>query len=176
MGLSSSLMCRLLHCHWAGIVTFVAMVLLSLMRRCLCSPGIFAIIMITVLPLLQWHCCRYQADVAALVTMVSLSSLMRRHLCRCHDDVVALVAMAQLPTLHGHCCPFCPSVVVIIPLTSCPHVAWESSALLHRHCYPHQAGVFAMWSVGITIYFLFRSVSNNNKNSVTNTTAFVISM
>jgi hypothetical protein len=96
------------------------MVKLSLMRRHLCSPGIFAIIVISLLPLLQWHCCCLQAGVVALVTMASLPLLMRGHLCHCYDGVITLLALAPLPTLHRHCCPHCAGVVVLIALTSLP--------------------------------------------------------
>ena len=91
-----------------------------LMRRRLCSPGVFAIIEITLLPSLQWcHCC-HQAGVVALIMMALLPSSMHRRLCNCHDGVVALVALAPLPTLHRHCCPCCAGIVVPIALTSFP--------------------------------------------------------
>jgi hypothetical protein len=96
------------------------MVLQLLMRRRLCSPGVFAIIEITLLPSLQWcHCC-HQAGVVALIMMALLPSSMHRRLCNCHDGVVALVALAPLPTLHRHCCPCCAGIVVLIALTSLP--------------------------------------------------------
>jgi hypothetical protein len=117
MGLSRSLMRRLLCCCQAGIVTLVAMVLLSSMCRRICSPGIFAIFAIMLLPSLQWHCYRCQACDVSLVMMTSLPSLMCRHLCRCHNGIIALVVLAQSPTLHGHCCPCCTSIVIIILLT-----------------------------------------------------------
>jgi hypothetical protein len=125
MGLLPSSMWRLFCCHQAGVVTLIAMVLLSLMRRRLCSPGIFAIIAITLLPhfnnivaSLQWRCCHCQAGVVTLVMMVSLPSLMHRRLCRCHDGVVALVALAPLPILHWRYHPCCADIVIIILLTS----------------------------------------------------------
>ncbi len=90
------------------------------MRRCLCSPGIFAIIAILLLLLLQWLCCPLQAGVVALDTMVSLPLSMHRHLCRCHDGIVALIVLAPLPRLHERCCPHCTCVIVLIALTSLP--------------------------------------------------------
>ncbi len=89
-----------------------------LMHRHHCKPGIFAIIVITLLPLLQGRCCHCQAGVVALVKMASSPSSILRHLCRCHDGIIALVAMAPLPTLHGRCCPCCTSVILVILLTS----------------------------------------------------------
>jgi hypothetical protein len=120
MGLSPLSLRRLLCYHQAGIVTLIAIVLSSLMCRCLCSPGIFAIIAIMLLPLLQGRCCNSQAGVVALITMESSPSSLRRRLCRCHDGVVALVALVPLPTLHGHCTPCCAGIIVIISMTSLP--------------------------------------------------------
>jgi hypothetical protein len=120
MGSLPSSMWRLLCCCRAGIVTLIAMVLSSLMSRCLCSPGIFAIITIMLLPSLQCSCCHRQAGVVILVTMASSSLSLRRHLCHCHDGVIALVALVPLPTLHGRYPPCCTGIIVIIPLTSLP--------------------------------------------------------
>ncbi len=88
-----------------------------LMRRGLWSPGVFAIVAIILLSVLQWRPCRHQAGVVALVMMVSSPLLMRRHLYHCHDDIVALIVLAPLPTLHRCCCPCCASVVFLIVLT-----------------------------------------------------------
>jgi hypothetical protein len=55
----------------------VAMVLPSSMPRCLCSPDNFVIVAITMLPLLQWGCCHYQAGVVALLMMALLPLLTR---------------------------------------------------------------------------------------------------
>jgi hypothetical protein len=96
------------------------MVLLLLMCRCLCSPSIFAIIAIMLLPLLQWCCCQCQAGVVAFVTMASSPLSLRRHLCCCHDNIAALVALVPLPTLHGCCSPCCAGIIIIILLTSLP--------------------------------------------------------
>jgi hypothetical protein len=120
MGSSPSSMWRLLRCHQAGVVTLIAMVLSLLMCRCLCSPGIFAIITIMLLPSLQCCHCHPQAGVVILVTMASSPLSLRRHLCRCHNGVIALVALVPLPTLHGHYPPCCTGIIVIIPLTSLP--------------------------------------------------------
>ncbi len=120
MGLSLSLMHSLLHCHQASIIALVAMVLPSLMRRHLCSPGIFAIVVITLFPLLQLHCCCCQAGVATFVTMASSPLSICRRLCSCHDGVAALVALVPLPTLHGHCCPYCTGIIFIILLAFLP--------------------------------------------------------
>jgi hypothetical protein len=90
------------------------------MRRRLCSPGIFAIAAIRLLPSLQWQHCPCQAGVVALVTMALSPSSMCRHLCCCHYGIVALIALVPSPTLHRHCCPCCNSVVVFIALTSFP--------------------------------------------------------
>ncbi len=120
MGLLLLSMRRFLCCYQAGVVTLIAMVLPSLMRKHLCSPGTFAIIAIMLLPSLQWHHCCHQAGVVTHVTMASLPLSMCRRLCCCHDGIVALVALAPLPTLHRCCCPCCASVVVIILLTSLP--------------------------------------------------------
>ncbi len=120
MGSSPSSMHRHLYCCRAGIVALVAMVSPLLMRRHLCSPCVFAVIRIKLLPLLRWRCCHCQAGVVALVTMASSALLMHRHLCHCHNDVVALVGLAPLPTLHGNCCPCCASVIVLIELTFLP--------------------------------------------------------
>jgi hypothetical protein len=118
MGSLPSLMCRLLCCPQAGVVALIAMVLPLLMRKHLCSLGIFGIVAITLLPLLQWHHCHCQAGVVALVKMASLPSSMCRHLCHCHDGVVTLVALAPLPTLHGCCCPCHAGMVMVILLIS----------------------------------------------------------
>ncbi len=90
------------------------------MRRRLCSPGVFAVVAITLLPLLQWHCCHCQEGFVALVTMALLPSSMHRHLCHCHNGVVALVALAPLPILHGRCCPCCGGIIFLIALTYLP--------------------------------------------------------
>jgi hypothetical protein len=118
MGSSPSSMWRLLHCHRAGIITLIAMVLSSLMCRCLCSPGIFAIIAIILLPSLQCCCCHCQAGVFILVMMASSPLSLRRHLCRCYDGDIALVALVPSPTLRGHYPPCCTGIIIIIPLTS----------------------------------------------------------
>jgi hypothetical protein len=167
MGLLPSLMCRCLHCHGAGIVTLVAMVLLLSMRRHLCSPGVFAIIVIMLLPSLRWHCCRCYVGVVTHVMMVLSPSLMCRSYCHCHNGVIAFVALAPLPTFHGHCCPCCASVVILIVLTSLPShcmvvVTVAAPALLpplswrfctialvllplsHWHCCPWCAGISAL--------------------------------
>ncbi len=149
MGSSPSSMWRLLRSRRAGVVTLIAMVLSSSMCRYLCSPGIFAIIAIMVLPLLQCHCCHCQAGVVVLVMMASSPLSLRRHLCRCHDGVIALVALVPSPTLHGCYPPCCTGIIVIIPLT-CPYFAWALSPLLHRRCYPRRAGMFAPLSVDKT--------------------------
>jgi hypothetical protein len=128
------------------------------MRRHLCSPGVFAINAITLLPLLQWRCCRHQAGVVTLVTMALLPLLMHMYLCHCHNGVVALIVLAPLPTLHRHCHPYCASVVFLIALTSLPSncmgavtvigiVAPGVFALLRWcHC-PCHAGVVAFCAV-----------------------------
>jgi hypothetical protein len=118
MGLLPPSMWRLLCCRRAGVITLIAMVLSLLMCRCLCSPGIFAIIAIMLLPLLQCYCCYCQAGVVVLVMMASSPLSLHRHLCRCHDGVIALVALVPSPTLHGHFLPCCTSIIVMIPLTS----------------------------------------------------------
>ncbi len=118
MGSLPSSMRRRLHCYQAGVVVLIAIVLLSLMRSRLCSPGIFAIIAILLLPLPQWHCCRLQAGVVALITMASSPSSMRRHLCCCHDGIITLLALVLLPTLHRLCHPRFAGIVVLILLTS----------------------------------------------------------
>jgi hypothetical protein len=120
MGLLLSSMCRLLQCHQAGVVTLIAMVLSSLMYRCLCSPGIFSIIAIMLLPLLQCCCCHHQAGDVVLVMMASSPLSLRRHLCRRHNGVIALVALVSLPTLHWSYPPCCTGIIVIIPLISLP--------------------------------------------------------
>jgi hypothetical protein len=120
MGLPLSPMHRRLCCPRAGVIALIAMVLPSLMRRHLCSPGIFAIIAIKLLPLLQWRCCNLQAGVVALVMMASLPSSMHKRLCHCHDGIVALVALVPSPTLHRSCHSCCTSVAVLIALTSLP--------------------------------------------------------
>jgi hypothetical protein len=91
-----------------------------MMPRCLCRPGVFAIVAIMLLPSPQWQRCCCQSGDVALVTMVLSPSLMHRHLCHCHNGIVALIALAPLPTLHGRCCPCCANVVVLIALTSLP--------------------------------------------------------
>jgi hypothetical protein len=133
MGSLPSSMWRLLRYCRAGIITLIAMVLSSLMYRCLCSPGIFAIIAIMLLPLLQCCCCHHQAGVVILVTMASSPLSLCRHLCHCHDGVIALnIARALSPflhwhhccyptdlfalTLHGHCHRCCANVVTPIEL------------------------------------------------------------
>ncbi len=113
-------MWRLLCCCQAGAVTLITMVLSSLMCRCLCIPGIFAIIAIMLLPLLQCCHCHCQAGVVILVTMASSPLSLRRHLCRCQDGVIALVAQVPSPTLHGRYPPCCTGIIVIIPLISLP--------------------------------------------------------
>jgi hypothetical protein len=90
------------------------------MHRRLHSPGIFAVVAITLLPLLQWQRCHRQAGVIALVMMALSPSSMRRRLCHCHNGVVTLIALAPLSTLHKRCCPCCAGVVVLIALTSFP--------------------------------------------------------
>ncbi len=149
MGLLPSSMRRLLCCCQAGIAPLVAMVLPLLMCRGLCRPGIFAIITITLLPLLQWCCC--------CVNLVSLP-LSRWHHCHCwYAGVFALVMMAFLPLLRCCYCQHCMGDIILVALVSlslsrwplCPHVPWVPSPLLHRRCCPRQAGVFAPWSVGI---------------------------
>jgi hypothetical protein len=82
------------------------------------SPGIFAVVAITLLPLLQWHCCHCQADIVALIMMALSPLLMRRRLCRCNNAFVALVVLVPLPKQHGCCCPCYSGVVVIIALSS----------------------------------------------------------
>jgi hypothetical protein len=96
------------------------MVLPSLMCRHLCSPGVFAVIVITLLPLLRLRHCHHQAGVVALVTKALLPLLVHRHLCRCHNNIVALVALVPLPIFHGCCQPFCTSNLVLIAMTSLP--------------------------------------------------------
>ena len=118
MGSSPSSMWRLLRCHRAGVVTLIAMVLSSLTCRCLCSPGIFAIITIMLLPSLQCCCCHRQAGVVVLVMMASSPLSLRKHFCCCHDGIIALVALVPSPTLHGHYPPCCTGMIIIIPLTS----------------------------------------------------------
>ncbi len=138
-----------------------------LMRRHLCSPGIFAIVEILLLPLPKWHCCHLQVGVIALVTMVSLSSSMHRCLCHCHNGIVALIALVPLPRLHGHCCPHCTGVIVLIALTFLPShcmgvvtviapvllppltwcvcaVALVSLPLSHWHCCPWCADIIPL--------------------------------
>jgi hypothetical protein len=88
------------------------------MRRHLCSPCIFAVVMIMLLPLLQWQCCHHQAGGVALVTMASTPLSMPRRLWCCHNGIVALIALAPLPTLHRRCHPCCAGIVVLIALTS----------------------------------------------------------
>jgi hypothetical protein len=110
---------HLCYCQ-AGIVALAAMVLPSSMRRHLCSPGIFAIVAIKLLPLLQCCHCHHQAGVIALVTMTWLPLSMRRRLCCCHNSIVALIALAPCPTLQGHCCPCCAGIAFLIVLTSLP--------------------------------------------------------
>jgi hypothetical protein len=105
MGLLQPSMWRLLCCHQAGVVTLIAMVLSLLMCRCLCSPGIFAIITIMLLPLLQCCRCHRQAGVVVLVTMTSSPLSLRRHLCHCHDGIIDLVALLSL-LLHWHHCHY----------------------------------------------------------------------
>jgi hypothetical protein len=92
----------------------------SLMCRRLCSPGVFAIATIIMLPLSQWHCCPCQAGIVALVTMALSPSSMCRCFCHCHYGVVAIIALAPSPKLHGHCCPCCACIVVLIALTFSP--------------------------------------------------------
>ena len=111
-------MWRLLRCHRAGVVTLIAMVLSLLMCRCLCSPGIFAIIALMLLPSSQCRRCHRQAGVVILVMMASSQLSLRKHLCHCHDGIIALVALVPFPTLHGHYPPCCTGMIVIIPLTS----------------------------------------------------------
>jgi hypothetical protein len=118
MGSSPSSMWRLLPCHQAGVITLIAMVLSSSMYRCLCSPGIFAIIAIMLFPLLQCCCCHCQAGVVVLVMMASSPLSLRKNICRCHDGIIALVALVPSPTLHRHYPPCCTGMIVIIPLTS----------------------------------------------------------
>jgi hypothetical protein len=120
MGSLLSLMCRLLCCLQAAVITLVAMVLPLSMSRHLCNPGIFAIVTITLLPSFQLHHFHCLAGVLALFMMVLLPLLMRRCLCHCHKGVITLVALAPSPTLHGCCCPCCVGVGVIILLTSLP--------------------------------------------------------
>ncbi len=163
--LPSSIRRRLCCCHQAGIVALDAMVSPLSMHRLLCTPGIFAVIAITLLPFARWHCCRCQAGVVALVTMASLSSSIRRCLCHHHDGIVALVALAPLPTLHRYYCPCCASILFLIALTdltSChmgvvtiiapvllPPLSWcvcaialVSLPLSHWHC--------CLWCTGIS--------------------------
>ncbi len=118
MGSSPSSMWRLLRCRRAGVITLIAMVLSSSMCRCLCSPGIFAIIAIMLLPSLQCPHCHCQAGVVVLVTMASSPLSLHKHLCRCHNGIIALVALVPSPTLHGCYPPCCTGMIVIIPLTS----------------------------------------------------------
>jgi hypothetical protein len=120
MGSVPSSMCRHLCCHQAGIVALIAMVTPLVMGRSHHSPGVFAVVAITLLSSSQWHHCHQHAGVVALVTMVSLPSSMHRNLCRCHDGAIALIVLASSSTLHGHCCPCCTAVVVIIMQTSLP--------------------------------------------------------
>ncbi len=120
MGLLPSSMHRCLCCHQAGIVALAVMGLTLLMCRYHCSPGVFAIIAIALLPLLQLHHCHCQAGVVALVLMMLLPSLMRRHLCHCHNGIVVLIALAPLSTLHRSCPPCCTGIIVLIALTSFP--------------------------------------------------------
>jgi hypothetical protein len=103
MGLLLSSMSRpLCCCQEAGGVALIAMVLVSLMRRHLCSPGIFVIVEILLLPLLQWHQSGLLAGILTLVTMASSPSSMHSRLCHCNYYIIALVALAPLPRLHGH--------------------------------------------------------------------------
>ncbi len=134
---------RHLCCCWAGVVALIAMVLPLSMSRHLCSPGLFAVIVIILLSLSWWCHCHCQAGVVALVTMTLSPPSIHRYLHRCHNGTVALLRW-------GHC-QHCTSIVALVvpallsllrwPL--CPHVAWASSPLLHRHCCPRWAGVFA---------------------------------
>jgi hypothetical protein len=127
---------RRLHSCQAGVIALIAMVLPLSMHRCLCSPGIFAIIAIFLLPLLQWCSCCLHAGVVALVTMASSPSSMRRHLCRYQDGVVtphctgtiANIAWALLPLLHQLCCLYCADLFALT---------------LHEHHHSHCTGVVA---------------------------------
>ncbi len=169
MELLPSSMRRHLLCHWAGIVALIVMVLPLFMCRHLCSPVVFAVVEITVLPSLWWRFRHCQAGVLTLVTMASSPSSMRRRLCNCHDGIIALVVLASLPTLHGHYCPCCTSVVVLIVLTSSPSrcmgvitiiahdllppsswcvctVALMSLLLSHWYCSPWYTGISTLVS------------------------------
>jgi hypothetical protein len=82
------------------------MVLLSLMHKHLPSPGIFAVITTTLLPLLRLQCCHCQAGVIALV-MIALSLLsMHRHFCHCHNGL--------LPSLRWRHCQHCMGIVALV--------------------------------------------------------------
>jgi hypothetical protein len=121
MGSLPSSMHRHLCCRQAGVVPLVVMVLPSLMHRHLCRPGVFAIVTITLLPLLQWHHCHHQAGVIT-ITMALSPLLMHRHLCclplsqwHCHPccaSTIANIARALSHLLHG--------IVILIVLTSLP--------------------------------------------------------
>jgi hypothetical protein len=166
MGLLLSWIRRHLCCCQAGVVALIAMVLPLLMCRRLCSPGIFAIVAILLLPLLLWCCCHLQAGAVALITMASSPSSMHRRLCHCHNGILALVALAPLPILQEHCHPCCICVVVLIALTPLPSrcmgiitvialvllppstwcvcaVALVSLPLSCWHCHPQYAGIIA---------------------------------
>jgi hypothetical protein len=96
------------------------MVLPLSMHRHLCSPGVFAIVEILLLPLLQWHCCHHQAGVLPSLQWPCCHRQCARHLCHCHDGFIALIALVPLSTLCGCCCPCCTCIVVLIVLTSLP--------------------------------------------------------
>jgi hypothetical protein len=160
------------------------MVPLSSMCRHLCSPGIFAIVAILLLPLSRWRHCRIQAGDVVLVTMASLPSLMCRRLCHGHNGIVALIALAPLPTLHGCCCPCNAGIVVLFLVTSLPSrcmgvvsviapallppLSWRVCTIalvllpLSRwHCYPWCAGIIALiMQASLPLLCLHRAVDS----------------
>ncbi len=135
MGSLPSLICRHLCYHQAGIIALVAIVLPSLMHRQLHSPGVFGVIAITLLPLLQWCCCHPQAGC-----------------CPHHNGGVAIVdAQVSLLLSWWHCHPCCTSAIAnnaqaLLPLLHQRHLPYHAdlfALMLHGRCHHHCTGIVA---------------------------------
>ncbi len=145
MGSLQSSMRSCLCCHWAGVVTLVAMVLPLLMRRRLCSPGIFAAVRIVLLLSLHWQHCHHQ--VIKLVLLPSSRWHCCHHPCTC---IFTIVMVVLLPSLrqhhcqHWHCCPHCTDLFPIMLHGCCKHCSTSIVAPIELTCLRHCIGIVAL--------------------------------
>ncbi len=130
MGLLLSSMYRRLCCCQAGVVALIVMVLPSLMRRHLCSLGIFA--------MLKYCCCPCCDGINEVFKLVSSPlSQWRHHHCQC-TGIFAIETMALLPSLHWRQCQDCTGIVLsLLPLCCSPYHADLFALMSHWHHHRH---------------------------------------